>query len=107
MCRNLYGFCVSDQKVILSKRHRAVGKESSQTNHVERLNNTFRQHISRLERESIFLQKSGKSYWRDLVLYTRLQCQACKGLSFTTTIESLPKNDAPQSWGARRSKIYR
>jgi IS1 family transposase/transposase-like protein len=42
-------FWVSYQKVIPSKRHRAVGKESGQTNHVERLNNTFRQRISRLE----------------------------------------------------------
>ena len=33
-----------------SKRHHAVGKETGQTNHVERLNNTFRQRISRLVR---------------------------------------------------------
>ena len=29
-------------------RERAVGKETGQTNHIERLNNTFRQRISRL-----------------------------------------------------------
>jgi IS1 family transposase len=42
------------QKVIPRKRHRAVGKESGQTNPVEQLDNTFRQRISRLDRETIF-----------------------------------------------------
>jgi IS1 family transposase/transposase-like protein len=51
-------FWVSYQKVIPSKRHRAVGKESGQTNHVERLNNTFRQRISRLVRESLSFSKN-------------------------------------------------
>jgi IS1 family transposase len=37
-------------QVIPSKRHKAVGKETGQTNHIERLNNTFRQRISRLVR---------------------------------------------------------
>jgi insertion element IS1 protein InsB len=36
------------QTVIPRKSHRAVGKESGQTNHIERLNNTFRQRLSRL-----------------------------------------------------------
>ena len=53
MCRCLYGFWVSYEKVIPSKRHRAVGKETGQTNHVERLNNTLRQRISRLVRKSL------------------------------------------------------
>jgi IS1 family transposase len=43
--------------VIPSKRHRAVGKESGQTNHIERLNNTFRQRISRLVRKSLSFSK--------------------------------------------------
>ena len=34
-------FYVSYGKVIPSKRHRAVGKETGQTNHIERLNNTL------------------------------------------------------------------
>ena len=37
--------------VIPRKRHKAVGKETGQTNHIERLNNTFRQRISRLVRK--------------------------------------------------------
>ena len=50
-------FWDSYRKVIPSKRHRAVGKETGQTNHIERLNNTFRQRISRLVRKSLSFSK--------------------------------------------------
>ena len=43
--------------VIPRKRHRAVGKETGLTNHIERLNNTFRQRISRLVRQSLSFSK--------------------------------------------------
>jgi len=43
--------------VIPHKRHRAVGKETGLTNHIERLNNTFRQRVSRLVRESLSFSK--------------------------------------------------
>ncbi|WP_317111292.1 IS1 family transposase [Chroococcidiopsis sp. SAG 2025] len=43
--------------VILPNNHRAVGKETGLTNHVERLNNTFRQRVSRLVRESLSFSK--------------------------------------------------
>jgi insertion element IS1 protein InsB len=43
--------------VIPRKRHRAVGKDSGQTNHIERLNNTFRQRLSRLVRKSLSFSK--------------------------------------------------
>jgi len=43
--------------VIPHERHRAVGKETGLTNHVERLNNTFRQRVSRLVRESLSFSK--------------------------------------------------
>ena len=45
------------QAVIPQKRHRAVGKETGLTNHIERLNNTFRQRISRLVRQSLSFSK--------------------------------------------------
>jgi len=38
--------------VLPSKRHRAVGKESGQTNHIERFNCTRRQRVSRLVRQT-------------------------------------------------------
>jgi IS1 family transposase/transposase-like protein len=43
--------------VIPSKHHRPVGKETGQTNHIERLNNIFRQRISRLVRKCLSFSK--------------------------------------------------
>lgn len=40
-----------------SKRHRAVGKETGQTNHIERFNCTLRQRISRLVRKTLSFSK--------------------------------------------------
>jgi len=55
-------FWDADQGVIPAKRHKAVGKDSGKTNRVEKFNNTMRQRISRLVRNSIFLKESRKSY---------------------------------------------
>ena len=72
-------------------RHRAVGKETGLTNHIERVNNTFRQRVSRAgERKSIIFQKAEQSYWSDLVLHSWLQCRARQDLSLITTSISLP-----------------
>jgi IS1 family transposase len=43
--------------VLPGKRHRPVGKESGQTSHIERLNNTLRQRISRLVRKTLSFSK--------------------------------------------------
>ena len=68
--------------MIPSKRHRAVGKETGQTNHVERLNNTFRQRISRLVRESLSFSKKMENHvgavWYFIHDYN---AQQSKGLS--------------------------
>ena len=49
--------------VLPQKRHRAVGKETGLTNHIERFNKTLRQRISRFVRQTlIFLQKNTKSH---------------------------------------------
>ena len=50
-------FWQSYETVIPANRHRAVGKETGQTNHMERLNNTFRQRLSRLVRKSLSFSK--------------------------------------------------
>jgi insertion element IS1 protein InsB len=42
---------------LLSKRHRAVGKESGQASHIERFNNTQRQRCSRLVRKTLSFSK--------------------------------------------------
>jgi IS1 family transposase len=53
---------VSYETVIPRKRHRAVGKETGQTNHVVRLNNTLRQRISRLVRQSLSFSKNVENH---------------------------------------------
>ncbi|MBV8887141.1 MAG: IS1 family transposase [Chroococcidiopsidaceae cyanobacterium CP_BM_RX_35] len=50
--------------VIPHKRHRAVGKETGLTNHIERLNNTFIQRVSRLVRESLSFSKKLNNHIR-------------------------------------------
>ena len=44
--------------VLPSNRHRAVGKETGKTSYIERLNNTFRQRVSRLVRKTLSFSKS-------------------------------------------------
>ena len=52
-------FWQSYKTVIPSERHQAVGKQTGQTNHIERLNNTFKQRVSRAGKsKSIILQKA-------------------------------------------------
>jgi insertion element IS1 protein InsB len=43
--------------VIPAERHKAITKKARKTNHVERLNNTLRQRISRLVRETLSFSK--------------------------------------------------
>lgn len=45
------------ENVLPSKRHCAVGKDSGQTNHIERFNNTLRQRCSRLVRKTLSFSK--------------------------------------------------
>jgi insertion element IS1 protein InsB len=54
--------CYSDfweayETVIPSQRHRAVGKDSGQTNRIERFNCTLRQRVSRLVRKTLSFSK--------------------------------------------------
>ena len=54
--------CYSDfwsayDSVFPSKRHKAVGKETGQTSHIERFNNTMRQRVSRLVRNTLSFSK--------------------------------------------------
>ncbi|MGB3768709.1 MAG: IS1 family transposase, partial [Phormidesmis sp.] len=54
-------------QVIPSKRHRAIGKESGQTNRIERFNCTLRQRVSRLVRKTLsfsnFLENHVGAIW--------------------------------------------
>lgn len=50
-------FWAADARVIPSKRHRAVGKQTGKTNYIERFNCTLRQRISRLVRKTLSFSK--------------------------------------------------
>lgn len=57
------GYCYTDfwrayQAVIPEEQHRAVGKETGGTAHVERWNNTLRQRIGRFVRKTLSFSKS-------------------------------------------------
>jgi len=43
--------------VIPPDRHKAIAKKARKTNHIERFNNTLRQHVSRLVRETLSFSK--------------------------------------------------
>ena len=46
------------QKVLPAQPHQAVGKQSGQTNHIERWNNTLRQRVGRFVRKTLSFSKS-------------------------------------------------
>ncbi len=57
------GTCDSDvwaayRAVVPAAQHEAVGKESGETSHIERLNLTLRQRLGRLARKSLSFSKS-------------------------------------------------
>ena len=57
------GHCFSDfweayQKVLPDEQHTACGKESGQTAHIERWNNTLRQRLARFVRKTLSFSKS-------------------------------------------------
>lgn len=45
------------EQVLPSKRHRAVGKDSGKTSYIERFNNTLRQRVGRLVRQTLSFSK--------------------------------------------------
>jgi insertion element IS1 protein InsB len=50
-------FWAAYTQVFPKKRHKAVGKETGLTNHIERFNNTLRQRVSRLVRKTLSFSK--------------------------------------------------
>jgi IS1 family transposase len=74
----------ADQSVLLSKRHRAVGKETGLTSYIERFNNTLRQRVSRLGRKTLSFSKKlanhSAAIWNFIHHYNeqiRLQLSSC------------------------------
>ena len=59
-------FYATYRKVLAQAKHQAVGKDSGQTSHVERWNNTLRQRVPRFIRKSLSFSKS--EYMHELYL---------------------------------------
>jgi len=79
-CSTYSDFWDAYQKVFPEETHQSVGKDSGQTNHVERWNNTLRQRLARLVRKTLSFSKS--DYFHNLVIklfiyrYNRLRLTA-------------------------------
>lgn len=56
--RSYSDFWGTYKKVFSKETHHSVGKESGQTNHIERWNNTLRQWVSRYTRQTLSFSKS-------------------------------------------------
>lgn len=61
--------CYSDfyeayTSILASKRHRAVGKETGETAHIERFNNTLRQRCANLVRKTLSFSKD--EHWHEI-----------------------------------------
>ncbi len=65
-CRTFSDFWSAYQKVFATGNHHSVGKESGETNHVERWNNTLRQRLARFVRKTLSFSKS--DFYHELVL---------------------------------------
>ena len=66
--------CYSDfwqayQKVIPSEQHHAVGKETGETAHIERFNNTLRQRLGRFVRKTLSFSKCEWMHFYCLILF--------------------------------------
>ena len=48
--------------VIPAERHQAITKTARKTNHIERFNNTLRQHLSRLVRDTLSFSKKVENH---------------------------------------------
>lgn len=59
-CHSFSDFWDAYQRVFATDRHQSVGKDSGETNHIERWFNTFRQRLARLVRKTLSFSKSDR-----------------------------------------------
>jgi IS1 family transposase len=56
-------------RVLPSKRHKAVGKKTGLTNHIERFNNMLRQRVSRLVRKTLSFSKKLENHIEAIIYF--------------------------------------
>lgn len=68
-CRTFSDFWEAYQKVFPDDTHQSVGKDSGQTAHIERWNNTLRQRLARFVRKTLSFSKSDRFHEAALRLF--------------------------------------
>ena len=62
-CQSYSDFWDAYQKVWPAETHHAVGKDTGETAHIERWNNTLRQRLARYVRKTLSFSKSDIYHW--------------------------------------------
>ena len=66
------------KQIFPSKRHKAVGKETGLTNHIERFNGTLRQRVARMVRKTLSFSKKMDNHigaiWNFIHDYNKKLC---------------------------------
>lgn len=76
-CHSFSDFLEAYQKVFPADRHQSVGKDSGQTNHIERWFNTLRQRLARFVRKTLSFSKSDAFHEMSLRLFIHHYNQLC------------------------------
>jgi len=76
-CHSFSDFWEAYQLVFDPERHQSVGKDSGQTNHIERWFNTLRQRLARFVRKTLSFSKSDKFHGIALRLFIHHYNQLC------------------------------
>ena len=76
-CQSFSDFWEAYQNVFSAERHQSVGKESGETNHVERWFNTLRQRIARFVRKTLSFSKTDRFHQMALQLFIHHHNQLC------------------------------
>lgn len=76
-CHSFSDFWDAYKKVFDPDRHQSVGKDSGQTNHIERWFNTLRQRLARFVRKTLSFSKSDRSHECAFRLFVHHYNQSC------------------------------
>ncbi|MBN1453347.1 MAG: IS1 family transposase [Anaerolineales bacterium] len=76
-CHSFSDFWEAYQRVFATDRHQSVGKDSGQTNHIERWFNTLRQRLARFVRKSLSSSKSDRFHEFVFRLFVHRYNQTC------------------------------
>jgi len=76
-CHSFSDFWDAYQRVFDRQRHQSVGKDSGQTNHVERWFNTLRQRLARFVRKTLSFSKSDRFHEFAFRLFVHHYNQSC------------------------------